>query len=125
MRVLLHGEVLQGVCGLLMWGVYCRRMPHQQQTHPTSTAHAHPIAPQHAATHACLISTRSTPNQHPTHIYTYTLLTLRCDTLTCICLNIKTYRLRGTSLTHIRIAEFHNATHTTSKYKFHYMLRVT
>ena len=38
-------------------------MPHQQQTHPTSAAHAHPAAPHHAATQACLISTTRTPHQ--------------------------------------------------------------
>ena len=139
MRVLLHGKVLQAMRGLLMWGastidgacvcncpISYTRMPHQQQMRPTSTTHTHPTAPHHAAKHACLISTTRTPHQHPMHIYTYTLLTLRCDILTCICiLNIKTYRLHGTSLTHIWIAKFHIATHTTNKYRFHYILRVT
>nr|POE45920.1 hypothetical protein CFP56_44178 [Quercus suber] len=49
----------QGVRALLMWGASatdgacvcsCTRMPHQQQTHPTSAEHAHPAAPHHAAT---------------------------------------------------------------------------
>ena len=56
--------------------ISCTRMPHQQQTHPTSAAHAHPVATHRAATHTCLISTTRTLHQHPTHIYTYTLLTL-------------------------------------------------
>ena len=47
---------------------------HQQQTHLTSATH--PATPHHVAIHACLISTTHTPYQHPTHIYTYTLLTL-------------------------------------------------
>ena len=89
MRVLLHGEVLQGVRGLLMWGastidgacvcncpISYTRMPHQQQMRPTSIAHTHPTAPHHAAKHACLISTTRTPHQHPTHTYIYTLLTI-------------------------------------------------
>ena len=51
-------------------------MLHQQQTHPTSAAHTHPVAPHYATTHALTINTTHTPHQHPTHIYTYTLLTL-------------------------------------------------
>ena len=81
-----------------------RRTPHQQPTHTlqhlTMQQHTHASS----APHALPIST-------PTHIYTYTLLTLRCDTLIYICiLNIKTYRFHGTSLTHLncRISQCHS-----------------
>ena len=46
--MLLHGEVLQGVRGLLMWGASatdgacvcsCTRMPHQQPMHTPSAPH--------------------------------------------------------------------------------------